>query len=259
MSATVQRVQHARKQAIEEYLAKVKIPAEFVQEYAGTLIELGFDSIDSLVHLRESDLSSLEIGHRRMILSGIIATKSTPPVSPSASVEIPEQLVFFSYATSDAVSEVGLLAKATRAKFPGKAVFRDADSSYNLSELVNYVKHSKNVVVVLTGNYARRPFALVELVTSLRCGANVVAVLLIRPGMNSFSFEQVQADIKSKEIQNYLDERGWAFLQEYDISVEDVCKALLHVMNVKAEKIDMDSRQEVLDVMIDCAIRLIKE
>jgi hypothetical protein len=70
-------------------------------------------------------------------------------------------LLFFSYAKVDAVGEVAALYTVAKAKYPNDSHFRDADQAFQLDQLVNEVKKSRNVVVMLSYNYPRRPFTIV--------------------------------------------------------------------------------------------------
>ena len=160
-------------------------------------------------------------------------------------------LMFFSYAQQDCAAETMHLADKASLKFKGASIFRDADVKFKLDELVEHVKKSRNVVVLLSEHYARRPFTLVELHTALKIGANVVAVKVSRPGLKPFDFAQVASDIDSGKLEEYLDSKGWELLNSYDIDAETVGRDLKAVMNVRACDFNMGSAARVLAAMIE--------
>jgi len=143
-------------------------------------------------------------------------------------------LLFFSYAQKDTVAETSRLCDAATQQFPKAKIFRDMDVSFKLSELVHHVQQAHNVVVLLSENYPKRHFTLVELHFALKSGANVCAVRVTRPGMESFDFDVVSADIESGKVKDYLDKKGWGILREHGITEEDVCRDLKTVMDIVA-------------------------
>lgn len=153
---------------------------------------------------------------------------------PAAQKPIHKYLLFFSYAQKDTLAETTLLAKEAQTKFPGARIFRDADHHFKLTELVQHVSNAKNVVILLSGNYPKRPFTLIELHTALKCGAHVVAVKPTRPGLEEFDFERTREDIESGAYLDYLDDKGWAILEENGVSPQDVAEDLLQAMNTIA-------------------------
>ena len=169
--------------------------------------------------------------------------------SPSAGREY-QHLMFFSYAQQDCASETLHLAEKAASKFKGSSIFRDADVKFKLDELVEHVRRSKNVIVLLSGQYAHRPFTLVELHTALLSGANVVAVKVLN-GSKPFDFKQVANDIESGKLADYLDAKGWKLLEEYGIDKEAVAKDLKAVMNVRAADFTMGLATKVVAAMVE--------
>ena len=162
-----------------------------------------------------------------------------------------QHLLFFSYAQQDCASETLYLAEKAGSKFRGASIFRDADVKFKLDELVEHVKRSRNVIVLLSEHYPRRPFTLVELHTALQHGANVVAVKVARPGLIPFDFGQVAKDIQTGQLTNYLDEDGWTLLAGYGIDLDAVARDLKAVMNVRACDLNMGSAAIVLAAMVE--------
>src|SRR5262249_22280762 len=80
--------------------------------------------------------------------------------------------VFFSYAKVDTVAEVAVLFDAAAQEFGEDRVFVDVEQRFKLTELIHRVRDSQNVIVLLSPNYPKRPFALIELYHALRSGVN---------------------------------------------------------------------------------------
>ena len=203
--------------------------------------------------MKESSMAPKKATHTSALPSGP-SPQPTEAVAPS--LREPEQyLLFFSYAQLDTLTETQLFYMQASQRFPGKRIFHDANSQFKLKDLVEKVKHSKNVIVLLSGNYARRPFTMVELHYALKSGSNVCAVKVDKAGMLPFDFEKVETDLKSGEIVHDLNEEGWALLREYDITVEDVVSNLKQVMDVKANdyrpKDDLRLQKVVFDMVFE--------
>jgi serine/threonine protein kinase len=160
-------------------------------------------------------------------------------------------LVFFSYAKIDTVAETAYLYSKCASKFSRYSCFRDADSSFQLDKLLELVVQSANVVVLLSENYAKRPWTLVELVHSLRYRANICPVVVGRPGKKNFDFEQVKNDIKSGALHGYLDADGWKTLNDNEVTYEDVCESLMQVMNYRGFDFNSGFALRIQEAMID--------
>jgi hypothetical protein len=91
---------------------------------------------------------------------------------------------------------------------------------------------AKNLIVLLTDNYPKRPFTLVELHFALLAEVNIVPVVIYRAGLKSFNFEQVQHDLNKGKVKNYLDKGGWSVLANHGIGLAEVEADLKAVMNV---------------------------
>jgi len=187
-------------------------------------------------------------GHR-----DIVQYLTNPPALPARTSGMghpPKRyLLFFSYAQKDTVTETSRLNEAATQRFPQAEFFHEKTSK--LSELVGHVQEANNVVVLLSGNYPKRAFTLVELHFALKSGARVCGVKVTRPGMEPFDFEAVRADIKSGKIKDYLSEDGWDTLGEYGITVEEVSKDLETVMNTAASPLSFKSSSRVQNAQIE--------
>jgi len=180
-------------------------------------------------------------------VQSVISALSSASLSPKPA----DHLMFFSYSKMDTVAETSVLSEKARHKFPASSIFRDADSKFKLSELITHVQRSKNVVVLLSGNYPKRPYTLIELHYALKSGAEVIPVKINREGMNPFNFEQVKRDIQNKAIEEYLDRDGWDLLEAHGVEVAQVCEDLKFVMNVRAYDFSVSFSHSVQGAMIE--------
>jgi hypothetical protein len=143
-------------------------------------------------------------------------------------------LVFFSYVKMDTVGETAALYSHATRLFPRDKIFRDADTSFQLDQLVAEVQASRNVVILLSHNYARRPYSVIELHMAIQSGVNLIPVLVRREGMQAFDFEQTTLDIESGAIGGYLDAGAWEIVGAYGVTPETLAADLKVVMNVRA-------------------------
>jgi hypothetical protein len=73
---------------------------------------------------------------------------------------------------------------------------------------------------------------LVELVTAVQHQLNIITVIVHKPGLRLFNFEEMHELLKSGEVGSLLDETGWKVVFGAGYSKLDVVNALLAVMNV---------------------------
>jgi len=105
------------------------------------------------------------------------------------------------------------------------------------------VKMSKNILVFLSPNYGSSPYCLIELCTGVQCGAKISSVVVHRPGLGLFNFEQMNALLNSGEVSSLLDESGWSVVQEHGVTQGMVIIALRAVMNIKAFPFHVDASE----------------
>jgi len=132
---------------------------------------------------------------------------------------------------------------AAKQKFPNHKIFLDNQEHFALSKLVANVKKSKNILVFLSPNYGSSPYSLVELCTAVQCGAKISTVLVHRPGLGLFNFEQMNALLKSGDVTSLLDENGWSVVHEHWVTRDMVISAMKEVINVKAFPIHVDASE----------------
>jgi hypothetical protein len=63
----------------------------------------------------------------------------------------------------------------------GVPVFLDSEDLANLDDLLGKVRNSRNLAILLTEKVLTRPWVLMEIVTAVRHGVEVLPVLLLRP------------------------------------------------------------------------------
>lgn len=171
---------------------------------------------------------------------GIYLEDQVPPV--------PEYTVFFSYARSDTAGETQALYQAAVARYGATKVFHDANTRFKLSELVSRVKTSAAVVVVLSENYPRRPFTMVELHYALRSCSKVHVVQV---DSSPFNYEQVRQDIKEGKAFEYFSTDSWDLLREYDVTYEDVCANLTKIMDVVSTEYSLKHASKIQESMFE--------
>lgn len=102
--------------------------------------------------------------------------------------------VFLSHYKLESGTEATLLAEALQRMFleagegPGECgVFLDSEHLQDLRELRAHVERSDNLVLLLTPGVLSRPWCLVEIVTAMKYGAQIVPVEIQRLGL-SFAY-----------------------------------------------------------------------
>lgn len=139
-----------------------------------------------------------------------------------------------------------MLHDAGKMKLPTLSILRDAERKFHLDQLVTEVKNAGNVVVLLSDNYPRRPFTLVELHKALIGGANVVAVKVVKEKMESFSLDHVGKAVESHEdIKPFLTADDWQLVLSQGLVPAEVRWALKRVMNVRGFTLSLEKPQSV--------------
>lgn len=103
-------------------------------------------------------------------------------------------LIFLSHYKVEAGTEAALMRNELElaiAANPGslghsfdEPIFLDSDNLQNLEDLVQRVRSTHNLVLLLTQNVLSRPWVLVEMVTAQREGVRLVPVIVSKPGIN---------------------------------------------------------------------------
>jgi hypothetical protein len=235
-----------------QFLKDSVLREETKQIYAEKLNDAGYESLPLFSRLTPQKLNKMGITHDvhieeilELASSLKVATTNSPKKTPFV-----RSLLFFSYAKVDTIGETGILYDFAINLFPDKKIFRDAESAFKLSELVDYVKNSRNVVILLSGQYAQRPYTLVELHCAIESGARICPVKVTREGMAPFNFEAVKSDIVNGRVSTYLDRAGWKTLEEYGIGPREVEQDLRIIMNVRAFDYSSSFAKGVRDAML---------
>jgi hypothetical protein len=185
---------------------------------------------------RKSPSSALASAKNKVVDDEDMPSKPIPVRSTSRKAVY---LAFISYVKKESLSETGIILDAAKSRFKGK-FFRDTEEHFDLTDLVENVVLSKNVIVILTPGYGTSPYCLVELCSAVKAKCNVITVLLHKPGLKAFDFEHMNSLVDSGDVTSVLDDRGWRVLETQGFGMLDVLGAFRRVMNVKAFKLDMD-------------------
>jgi len=198
------------------------------------------------------NMAKFELGKSRLDHLPSAAPVTLPPVvAPPPSSHDDSHLIFISYVQRDTVAETGVVFVAAKQKFPNHKIFLDNQERFVLSSLVANVKKSKNVLVFLSPNYGSSPYCLVELCTAVQSGAKISTVLVHKPGLGQFNFEQMNALLKSGDVSSLLDESGWSVVKEQGITKEMIINAMKAVVNVRAFDLHMDAPVRVRNAEFD--------
>jgi len=188
------------------------------------------------------------------------ALLSAPPISSTTTdvvAKIVEEgpmgtnLIFFSYVKKDTVAEAGVIFAAAKQNFPKYKIFLDTQEHLHLGNLVANVKKSKNILIFLSPNYTSSPYCLVELCTAVQCGAKISTVLVHKPGLGQFNFEQMNALLKSGDVSALLDEGGWSLVKEQGITKDMIISAMKAVINVKAFPFHVDASERSKNAQLE--------
>jgi len=170
-----------------------------------------------------------------------------------------EHTIFSSYAHKDTAGETAKLAEKAAARFPGKSIFRDADTAFRLDELVPHLNMAKNIIILLSGNYARSAYSLIELHNALKSKANVITFKVERAGMVPFDIAKIAEDIKAENFNTYLDEAGWKLLAAHGVSPKQAAENLKRLSNIRALDFSFNFALAVQDAMIEEIFKAVKQ
>lgn len=113
------------------------------------------------------------------------------------------------------------------------AVFVDSEDLVDLARLQAHVEGSTNLLILLTPGLLSRPWCLLEFVTAVRSGVNIVPIEIQRPGIKYF----------------YPDEDWYTNLRNGDVISKDSTTMLLG-MGVTLEEIGQAIRQVFLKIAL---------
>jgi len=112
-------------------------------------------------------------------------------------------------------------------------VFLDSENLTDLTFLKEHVRKSHNLVLLLTPNLFTRPWCLVEIVTTLRSGNNIVPVEVQRPGMR-FQYPDENFYTKLRNGKE-LSEQDISLLSEQGIQLADLEGAIRQIFTQIAQ------------------------
>eukprot|EP00448_Togula_jolla_P034877 CAMPEP_0170625472 /NCGR_PEP_ID=MMETSP0224-20130122/30776_1 /TAXON_ID=285029 /ORGANISM="Togula jolla, Strain CCCM 725" /LENGTH=505 /DNA_ID=CAMNT_0010952047 /DNA_START=215 /DNA_END=1733 /DNA_ORIENTATION=+ len=197
--------QHIREVGPEDYLSEAVLWTKW--EHCGSLIarrdsamlELHADRFEAVVANHETTClhctryARVFLWNLHRNLDNLSDMISTPMDMSSCEVKQDSHFIFISHFKKESGTEATLLLEAAThiicedPLHPGSnmavPVFIDSESLSDLSTVRHHVSMSDNLVLLLTPGFLLRPWCLVEVATAAASGANIVPVLVQRPGI----------------------------------------------------------------------------
>jgi len=175
-------------------------------------------------------------------------------------------LMFLSHYKVEAGTEAALiraelehimsLDPASPARHFDVPVFLDSEDLVDLAALRERVNRSHNIVLLLTEGVLLRPWVLVELVTAVQLGAQVLLVEVSKPG-NVFSFPD--EDFFSKLLKgDLLKEKDMAVLQDCGVRLTEVESALRKVFKRIAVPYSPHRQQSIRHAELRTLLAMVK-
>jgi hypothetical protein len=178
-----------------------------LQALQSALKKLGICDLEDLLNLELPDLKALlatagkSLSENDEMLLSRDAVESFQELAAKASttedlLQMHEEnghLIFLSHFKVEAGSDAALMRKELTELLQegqghlecgsfGVPVFLDSEDLANLDDLLGKVRSSRNLAILLTEKVLTRPWVLMEIVTAVRHGVEVLPVLLLRPG-----------------------------------------------------------------------------
>ena len=133
-------------------------------------------------------------------------------------------------------------------------VFLDSDDLPKISVLIRKVKSSKNVVFILTKGVLSRPWCLLELVTAIRDGKNIIPVRLMNQ-TRGFDFEQ--AGMWVSNLCYMLEEMNpgaIGVLKNVGVEIEEAQDAVKKLLDVVAVEVNTAFPERVLNAQFEMIV-----
>jgi hypothetical protein len=161
----------------------------------------------------------------------------------------PQFLVYFS-ATKAVTDGVVLFTHALKKAHPDKTVFWEESGKFVYEDMVAKVNTCKNVILLLTNDYVRDPYRMLELNYMLAKKKNICLVIFVRSLEDEpFDFKQLDLDIKNKAYHSYMKKEDWAFLKAHHITEANVYANLKAIRNIIALPYNADDPVEVQQII----------
>lgn len=233
------------------------------------LNHLSREKIDELIADPDVTLTDEE----EMILNNSISTFRKKHASGAVKImansgDSENHLVFISHYKVEAGTEATLMQNdilqllAEDSGLPGQdlasPVFLDSEDLQDLEELQEHVKRSHNLILLLTNGVLKRPWVLVEVVTAMTHGVNVLPVEIQRRDVE-FTYpdeDYYERLLKGEE----LDQSSTDLLLDEGFELDDLCKALRQVFKRIAvpfspHKTATVRKAELQDILKRCQIK----
>jgi hypothetical protein len=180
--------------------------------------------------------------------------KALVPIGLSRTLKPGHSLCFISHHKTDAASSAVFFHGVLCARFKLKSdqVFLDSNSLEDLRHIINLVKNSKILFLLLTKNVLSRPFCLAEIATAISGQIPIIAVNLEGQG---YSFEESRNFLASQSFRTALENRNpgaSASLEEQGFNVDDLGQTLSAVLpNIIAKPFNPAASERVRASQID--------
>jgi len=156
---------------------------------------------------------------------------------------------FISHYKGEAGPSARILKGLMTDKLSGGGVpFLDSDNLSDLGKLLEQLRSSKTLIVILSTNYLRRPFCLAELAEACRSDMDIISVRLV--GVHAFDFQEI-AIVTESHVQQLLSDDEWNLLEEEGISIGDVVAGIKRIKQIIALPFSPNGSAKIQSVEVD--------
>jgi len=156
---------------------------------------------------------------------------------------------FISHYKGEAGPSARILKGLMTEKLSGGGVpFLDSDNLSDLGKLLEQLRSSKTLIVILSTNYLRRPFCLAELAEACRGGMDIISVRLV--GVHEFDFQEIAA-VTETQVQQLLSDDEWSLLEEEGITLTDVVAGIKRIKLIIALPFNPNGSAKIQSTEVD--------
>lgn len=181
-----------------------------------------------------------------------------PSSSPNIKLEQGEFIGFISHMKAETVAHAVILYENGNKCFRTKLgsiddhrLFLDSDNLSDLRKLMDYVKKSKVIIVLLSKSYLTRPWCLAKLYVAIKESIPVVSVHVAGTG---YDFDEAKGFLETltDETLDNANSGASKILKELGLNVQDVGKVIFNVLpNIIAKEFNTGSAEKVRNAQID--------
>mmetsp|Transcript_115646 Transcript_115646/g.180713 ORF Transcript_115646/g.180713 Transcript_115646/m.180713 type:complete len:368 (+) Transcript_115646:2-1105(+) len=135
-------------------------------------------------------------------------------------------------------------------------IFLDSEDLSDLKKLVDHVKRTQNLVLLLTPLLLTRPWCLVEIVTAIRSGVHIVPVEIVRPGTQ---FKYPTEDFYQQLLKGkLLSKAAQELLESHQITLEQLEQAIREIFTQIAISFSPQRSKAVRGAEVDAIVNRCK-